>query len=128
MIITENIGNVQYNKYDQVWAIVRSLKVPEKSLIHVLELSPSPRLFEDYRRWLHEGEWNTQTFENLYKPCFLTQMATDPSAQSKLDELAALDAAGKSIALVCYCTDVNLCHRSLVAKILCNRGIPVTMR
>ncbi len=127
MIVTENIRNVRNGNYDQVWAIVRSLKNPGKTLIHVPELSPSLRLFWDYRYWAQHGIWNADTFEKVYKPRFLSQIAEDPAAQAKLDELAALDAAGKRIALVCFCTDMHLCHRALVAQILRDRGIQVTM-
>lgn len=127
MIVTENMRNVRNGNYDQIWAIVQSLKSPGKTLIHVPELSPSLRLFWDYRYWAQHGIWNADTFENVYKPRFLSQIAEDPAAQAKLDELAALDAAGKRIALVCFCTDAQLCHRTLVAQILRDRGVQVVV-
>lgn len=127
MIVTENMRNVRNGSYDQIWAVVRSLKNPGKTLIHVPELSPSLRLFWDYRNWAQQGIWNADTFENVYKPRFLARIATDPDAQEKLDELAALDAAGKRIALVCFCTDAQLCHRTLIAQILRDRGVQVVV-
>ena len=127
MIVTENMRNVRHGNYDQIWAIVRSLKNPGKTLIHVPELSPSLRLFWDYHYWAQRGIWNADAFENVYKPRFLAQIAEDPAAQAKLDELAAMDATGKHIALVCFCTDAQLCHRTLVAQILCDRGVQVVV-
>ena len=128
MIVTENIRNANKGNYDQVWAIVRSLKNPGRSLVHVPELSPSLQLFWTYRRWVQNQTFNKDLFEQVYKPRFLAEMANSPDAQTKLDELVALDKAGKRIALVCFCADVNLCHRSLIAELLTERGVNVTMR
>lgn len=125
MIFAENIRNAHKRGYDQVWAIVRSLKRPSPSLIHVPELSPSLRLFWDYRDWVKRGQWNERQFQTVYRPRFLSEMKASTEAQTKLDELRALSTEGKNIALVCFCQDPRLCHRSLVAKLLESRGIPV---
>ena len=57
----------------------------------------------------------------------LEQIKTDTQAQNTLKRLKSLDQQGKNILLVCFCTDKNLCHRSLIAKILKDMGCNVTV-
>lgn len=45
MIAVTNIRNINYASYDEVWAIVRSIKNPGR-LKQVTELSPSWNLFK----------------------------------------------------------------------------------
>lgn len=116
MIIVTNIRNVDYTAYDEVWAIVRSLKHPEK-MKHVPELSPSLKLFKQYLQLRNTGRWNSKAFQNLYVPTFLQEMQTVAS-RKKLNELVWLDRHERRIALVCFCSDETTCHRSIVAGIL----------
>ena len=81
-------------------------------------------LFMRYRSLAAAGEWNEASFQNIYVPRFLEEMH-DPRAQEKLDELARLSEAGKNVALICFCAQENLCHRSVVAGLLQGRGVPV---
>ena len=118
MITVTNIHNINYADYDEVWAIVRSLKNPGK-MKHVQELSPSWKLFKAYLNLRDVGNWNMESFRNIYVPVFLKEMQ-NPSAQRKLEELIELDRHGKR-----FCPDEALCHRSIVAGILQNNGIRV---
>ena len=54
MITIRHISQIDYNEYDEVWAIVRSLKYVGAKIRHVPELSPSWNLFKRYRS-LHDG-------------------------------------------------------------------------
>lgn len=116
MITITNIRNVDYVAYDEVWAIVRSLKHPGK-MRHALELSPSWRLFKQYLQLRNAGTWNSEAFQNFYVPSFLQEMQT-VAVKKKLNELVWLDRQGKRIALVCFCSDEAICHRSIIAGIL----------
>ena len=58
---------------------------------------------------------------------FLSEMRQKP-AKEKLNELYKADRAGKNIALVCFCLDEQLCHRSIVAGLLQGVGCHVNMR
>lgn len=127
MITITNIRNAQKDAFDEVWAIVRSLKSKSAYITQVPELSPSWSLFKTYFKLIDDGNWNKQTFETIYKPQFLSQIANDPAASKKLTELIQKDKAGKKIALVCFCTDPTLCHRSLIAQMLTNYGVKVTL-
>ena len=51
MIDIANIKSVWPGNYDEVWAVVRSLKSNPKQLWQVQELSPSTSLFYDYLSW-----------------------------------------------------------------------------
>lgn len=123
MITITNIRNIDYTAYDEVWAIVRSLKNPGQ-MKHVPELSPSWRLFKRYLGLRNAGDWNTGTFQKIYVPVFLKEMQS-VAARRKLTELIELDRQGKRICLACFCPDETTCHRSIVAGILQNKGIAV---
>ena len=127
MITITNIRNAKPADYDEIWAIVRSLKSKSAYLRQVPELSPSWDLFKKYLSLKEDGMWNENTFERIYRPTFLAQIAADPKAQNALEELIAMHNAGKRIALVCFCTDVNLCHRSIISDILTARKVPHTL-
>lgn len=123
MITITDIRSVNRSAYDEVWAIVRSLKYPGK-MKQVAELSPSWDLFKKYMQLRDAGRWNTATFQNIYVPTFLKEMQAE-AARKKLAELVKLDQQGKRICLVCFCGDETLCHRSIVAGILQHAGISV---
>ena len=73
MITVSNIRNINYEIYDQVWAIVRSLK-NSRSMKHVPELSPSWSLFKRYLGLRNTSRWNAESFQNIYVPVFLQEM------------------------------------------------------
>lgn len=125
MIKTMNIHNVNYADFDEVWAIVRSLKHPSPKMKQVTSLSPDWNLFKTYLNLKESGKWNADSFHSIYQPQFMDQIAHDANSQRALETLKTLDAHGKNIALVCFCPDKNLCHRSLVAQILKDMGCNV---
>lgn len=127
MITITNIRQAKPNDFDEIWAIVRSLKSKSPYLIQVPELSPSWNLFKKYLALKEQNNWNENTFQTVYRPQFLTELAQDKQAQAKMEELISKHNAGKSIALVCFCTDPNLCHRSIISDILHAKGIPHTI-
>lgn len=123
MITITDIRSVNHANYDEVWAIVRSLRNPER-MKQVPELSPSWDLFKQYMKLRDTGQWNATTFKSIYVPTFLKEML-NIEARKKLSELVELDKQGKRICLVCFCGDETLCHRSIVAGILQYMGIQI---
>lgn len=121
-ITITNIRNTKADQFDEVWAIVRSLKSPGK-MKHVPVLSPSWNLFKQYLSLRDNGNWNENTFKTIYVPTFLREMCS-PEAQAGLKAIirAAIE---KNIAAVCFCPDENTCHRSIVGGILQYYGVPV---
>ena len=127
MITITSIRNAKQEVFDEIWAIVRSLKSKSAYITQVPELSPSWSLFKTYLKLIDDGNWNKQTFETIYKPQFLSQIANDPAASKKLAELVQKDKAGKKIALVCFCANPALCHRSLIAQMLTTYGVQIIL-
>lgn len=123
MITVTNIRNINYADYDEVWAIVRSLKNPGR-MKQAAELSPSWNLFKKYLALREAGRWNAETFENVYVPVFLKEMQ-NAAARKKMAELITMDRQGKRICLACFCPDETMCHRSIIAGILQHSGIQV---
>lgn len=121
MITVTTIANLNYSLYDEVWAIVRSLKYPNPNIKHVPELSPSWSLFGKYQALKKAGQWNDETFRSVYVPQFLKEMKG--KEQRKL--LNYLTNTKKHICLVCFCQDECLCHRSIVGGMLQGAGIEV---
>ena len=125
MIVVCRMGEVVPNTYDQVWAIVRSLRYGAARMKHVPELSPSWDLFRTYLYLSDVGRWGPDAFNKLYVPRFLEELHSS-EARDKLNELCALSKTS-SIALVCFCRDEALCHRSIVGGMLKGAGCDVAM-
>lgn len=123
MITFTNIRNVDYNAYDEVWAIVRSIR-PNGHFIQVQALSPSYSLFTEYRRLSAMGSWNKLAFDKIYVPRFLREMC-GREARDKLNELYIKDLQGKNICAFCFCEDETTCHRSITAGLLQGIGCDV---
>lgn len=121
MITIRNIQNINYATYDEVWAIVRSLKYTNPHIRHVPELSPSWSLFKQYMNFRNKGNWNEETFRKVYVPQFLKEMRGEE--QQKL--LNYLFSTNKHICLVCFCQDESLCHRSIIGGMLQGAGATV---
>lgn len=121
MITITTISNVDYSLYDEVWAIVRSLKYTNPKIKHVPELSPSWMLFKKYLSLRESGKWNDETFRSIYVPQFLKEMRG--KTQRKL--LNELFNTKKHICLVCFCPEEELCHRSIIGGMLQGAGLNV---
>ena len=126
MIHVKSISKVKYNEHDEVIAIVRSMKNPNPNIRQMQALSPSWDLFGWYRQTKSDGMWDIDAFRDGYTPRFLKEMTADePTAM--LNELYRRSKAGENIALVCFCPDETLCHRSIVAGLLAGAGAEVEM-
>lgn len=126
MIYTNCIKKAKASDYDEIWAIVRSMKTANpKIAFQVQSLSPSYALFKTYLDLRNAGNWNQKTFDEIYKPQFLLEIKNNPQAQQMLVGLCELDKRGRKICLVCFCDEYSLCHRSLVAELLIARGCNV---
>lgn len=130
MIYTMSITDCDTTKYDKIYLIVRSIlplinsKHPILKVAEQLDaLSPSLDLFLRYRKWEKEGTWGIEKFNSQYAPFFLEDMENNFFAQLALKDL--ISESDKEIALLCYCKDKNTCHRSLIGKLLKERGCEV---
>lgn len=123
MIYFGSLHDIDYNRYDQIWLVVRSPKKaadilqkhPDKVIHHPI-LSPSFNLFMKYDSLRKAGLWNDGTFKTEYVPQFLSEMHTYAARQ----ELNSLYAQGseKDILCVCFCPNETICHRTILRGIL----------
>lgn len=132
MIRVTSIRRCHTADYDEIYLIVRSIASLERSkstllknATQLIELSPSKTLFYNYLNWDKSGIWNEDTFKKLYEPAFLEELNNNNIAQELLKTLEMKDKANKKIALLCFCSDENTCHRKTVGEILRNRGCNV---
>lgn len=112
---------IQENQITEVWMIVRSLKalpnIPGVTVYHVPQLSPSPELFHKYCNEEKAGRWNEEAFQSWYVPQFIKEMTEVPEARMALNKLYNA-VKKKNIAIVCYCMNEDLCHRSIVLGLM----------
>lgn len=128
MIYVMNIRDINAAQYDEVWAIMRSVKGAAQGVKQVKELSPSPELFQKYLRLKDAGRWNAGTFRSIYVPEFIKGIKASTEAKIALNTLWKLDRAGKKIAIGCSCYDEGMCHRSIVAGLLQGVGCNVSCK
>lgn len=128
MIEIKNFRDLRGNesKYDEIWAIVRSMKSSSNKIKQVTSLSPSLDLFFKYRSLAKNNNWNKKTFQEIYVPQFISELKTGPEkGYELLNQLYFADKAGKKICLICFCGDEELCHRSIIAGLLQGVGCDV---
>lgn len=120
MLETGTFRDIDIEKYDEIWLVVRSLKAmprnPKQNIIHVPVLSPSLKLFFDFNNWKKQGKWTQEQFNQIYTPRFLKEML-QPKQRMVLNDLAE-KSKSKDILITCYCTNECMCHRSLIKKIV----------
>lgn len=116
MIELHKIGTVTENTEN--WYIVRKLgdEIYSQNFIHVPELSPSPELFARYRQLKKLGQWNKETFDNIYVPIFLKEMTSEQAINHI--KFLVRESKKRNIALFCFCENEIICHRSIVGGIL----------
>lgn len=125
MITVTSISKLRNCSYDEIWAVVRSLKNKSSILIQHSELSPSPSLYGRFLTEKKAGRWDTYAFSKWYTPVFLKEIAESANARASLNELYRRSRNGENIALACFCTDERLCHRSILAGLLQGAGADV---
>jgi uncharacterized protein (DUF488 family) len=129
MIKLRNLKKVNSQEFDEIWVICRSVKLCNNfiqnndNVYHVPELSPENSLFYWYLNQKKAGNWNPESFQAGYVPAFIKSL-NNPQAQARLQELL-FKSRNKDIALVCFCPDETMCHRSIVGGILLNMGADI---
>lgn len=121
MLKTGNIYTTDTEGFDEVWWIVRSPDVIPVIEKHVPELSPSPKLFAEYRSLARIQAFDEEYFLTKYVPQFIQDLSKNESAFSLLQQLCE-ESRTKDILLCCYCDEEWVCHRSIIAGILLGMG------
>lgn len=120
MLYTGSFRDINPDKYDQIWLVVRKLMSPIKNtkgnIYHIDTIAPSQKLLYDTLEMKRKKTWNQETFDKIYAPRYLKEMLEiEPVLQ--LQKLAELSKT-QDILIACYCKDENLCHRSLIKQIV----------
>ena len=120
MLYTGSFRDINPDKYDQIWLVVRKLMSPVKNtkgnIYHIDAIAPSQKLLYDTLEMKRKKTWNQETFDKIYAPRYLKEMlGIEPMLQ--LQKLAELSKT-QDILIACYCKDENLCHRSLIKQIV----------
>ena len=118
MIKITSIRNIKPEEFDETWMIMRSLKKPIKNTKQVVNLSPSTSLFFKVQNLKKENKWTKETFNSFYVPLFLQELSNNSEAIRLLNDLYIQDKQGKNICLACFCSNEELCHRSIIAGLL----------
>lgn len=109
---------------DEIWYIVRSLKpykqIPGVISKHVPELAPSLSLFLNKEKYRKQCLWNKKFFDEWFSSNYINEINQNKTALSLITQLKEMDKKGKSILLVCYCKREDICHRSVLKKIIKN--------
>lgn len=122
LIFLEKIANMNQlaEKYDKIYVIVRSIGkrniLMADNILHLPVLSPSWNLFAKYLNACKEKQFSEQWFQYVYVKQFLSEMQSQ-ECRDALNKLYQ-EAQTKNIAIVCYCKEENLCHRSIIMGLL----------
>lgn len=124
-ITIAKVGTINTEGFDRAYVCVRSMTAPVEGATQLAALAPSKELFRDYRRWVAKGVWNQEKFDSEYKPRFLEEVMNSREAVRLIRAMVKHSREGMKIALMCYCKDYSLCHRSILAEILRGAGAEV---
>lgn len=120
MLITSSLSQAKNYEADYKYFIVINPKnVKAKGIIHRPELAPTRELYS----WAQEHKYEENWFE-YYKETFIHDIQTRPGLINALNDIEE-KARAKDVLLICFCPDVNQCHRGLIADEMQRRGIVV---
>lgn len=129
MITIKRVSEIQASDFDEIWAIVRYPKKLShafgKKLKCIYDLAPTSDLFSICQELKKDDDWHKGTFKDIYVPRFLKDLARNDQARTLLADLCREDKRGKRIALICYCSDERMCHRSIISGLLQGTGIEI---
>ena len=97
MLFTGSISDIDRDKYDEIWIIVRSLGKVQTggNIFHVPQLSPSYALYHDYLSWRDNGMWNKDQFENVFNNYELLKRKCDHLLQNQKGRIHVVSGGAK---------------------------------
>jgi uncharacterized protein YeaO (DUF488 family) len=120
-VITCSLSTMDNFEADLKYFIVlRPGKVKVSGMKHRPDLAPSSELFGWTQAHKHEENW----FEE-YERRFCHDIHYRKGLSDAIAEIGQ-KAKTQTVMLVCFCPDVNRCHRGLIADELINRGVEVS--
>lgn len=120
MLITSSLSDCKNYDADYKYFIVINPKgVKLKGISHRPELAPTRELYSWAMQHKNEPNW----FEH-YKEVFENDLKTRAGMINALNDIES-KARTSDVLLICFCSDVNQCHRGIIADELEKRGIIV---
>ena len=120
-LFTTSVSAIKRTRADEYWLVTRG-GGDIAGTVRVKDLAPSPELFQRYAsNWKGRppAEWWTQ-----YETLFRVEMQGEP-ALAALRRLYRTLNSGRTVALTCYCSDPDHCHRRLLGEFMCVHGVSV---
>lgn len=124
MLVTCYIGEVRrmekkYHFDYKYFIVINPKEVHLKGFSHRPDLGPSRELYKWFLENKHKKDW----FVN-YKRKFIVDMEDRPGLKRAVAELKEKSKRGNVLA-VCFCENVNACHRGIIADDCIKDGIEV---
>ena len=130
MISFGSIDEIKIADFDEIWLCVNSISslsinlLESPKVMHVPELAPDNTLFSWYRNRKRRNEWNIESFQQYYVPWLLKSFSENSESKQLLEQLVA-ESSRKDIYICCFCTEEEICHRSILCGVLYNKGAKV---
>ncbi len=93
-------------------------------LILKQEIAPSTELFNRVAELKEKGEWNTTTYETMYRPIFIEEMKS-LKARNALNEIAKELNSGLNVMIICFCPTEEFCHRKILGEMFEAKGYEI---
>ena len=114
MIVISNARDVDMKQYDEVWYITNTTPKICVGAQHRADLAPTPGEYWKYRR----GEITLNELLNVYGNALWAG-----KYKKTIDELLEKSKSGKWLQLVCYCDNMEECHRYVLYRYLASLGV-----
>ena len=85
-----------------------------------ISLAPSRELFN----WYMNNKNNVNGFDD-YEKVYMNQLKNNKYALNELSSIKNMLESGKDVCLLCFCRNINTCHRSLIGRLFKNKGFDV---
>lgn len=123
MLITSSLSECKNYDADYKYFIVINPKnIKLKGIRHMPELAPTRELYHWAMEHKNEKDWFVH-----YKEQFISDMKSRTGMINALNYIEK-QAKESNVLLICFCNDVNECHRGLIADELEKRGVEVLKR
>lgn len=120
MLITSSLSDCKnYDAKYKYFIVINPGKVKLKGISHRPELAPTRELYS----WAMENKHIDGWFDH-YREVFVNDMKTRPGMINALNDIEK-KAKESDVLIVCFCPDVNFCHRGLIADEMEKRGVKV---
>ena len=95
MLTVGSYQEMDQNKYEENWLIVRKPDDLPDFVKHIPALSPSPDLFQKYREACQEKTFNQKFFYEVYVPQFVKELFENAEALTLLENLTDMSKTKK---------------------------------